>query len=129
MTYTLERLAQATGIPGRRIRYYISERLLPGPTKQGRGANYTESHLQRLRDILRMQGEGNSLAEILALVSLVPGGVDTNVLPQSDIREEFDITEDVRVAVRGGRTPHRKRRILRAMETFSKALINVDEEI
>lgn len=48
---TLDGLAQATGIPERTIRSYISRGLLPPPSGRGRAASYGPEHLERLQFI------------------------------------------------------------------------------
>ena len=67
--YTLDQLSQHSGMPGRRIRYYIAEKLLPGSVTQGRNAIYTETHLQRLRDITRLRKEGHTLQVIRSILT------------------------------------------------------------
>jgi DNA-binding transcriptional MerR regulator len=48
-SYSLNDLAEATGIEARTIRSYIERGLLPGADSRGRGAGYTQEHLTRLR--------------------------------------------------------------------------------
>lgn len=61
---TISQLARRSGIPTRRIRYYVSERLLPPPIGRGRAAYYTERHLARLQQIAAMREVNLSLDEI-----------------------------------------------------------------
>lgn len=61
---TIAQLARRSGIPTRRIRYYVSERLLPPPIGRGRAAYYTERHLSRLQQIAAMREVNLSLEEI-----------------------------------------------------------------
>jgi DNA-binding transcriptional MerR regulator len=51
-TYSLNDLAEGTGIEARTIRSYIERGLLQGPDARGRGASYSQEHLDRLRVIL-----------------------------------------------------------------------------
>jgi DNA-binding transcriptional MerR regulator len=50
-SYTLNDLAEATGIEARTIRSYIERGLLPSADARGRGATYSAEHLLRLRAI------------------------------------------------------------------------------
>jgi DNA-binding transcriptional MerR regulator len=45
---TIRDLCDRSGIPVRTIRFYITERLLPGPEGRGSTTSYTEEHLTQL---------------------------------------------------------------------------------
>lgn len=62
--YTSRDLAALTGASERTVRYYVQEGLLPPPLSRGRGANFDDSHLLRLRLIRAMQEAGNDLESI-----------------------------------------------------------------
>jgi len=53
--YTLEELAERTGISARTIRSYIEKGLLPGPGQTGPKARYGDQHLEKLRNILHLK--------------------------------------------------------------------------
>jgi DNA-binding transcriptional MerR regulator len=55
-TYTLNDLAEATGIEARTIRSYIERGLLPAADARGRGATYSAEHFLRLRAIQVLRG-------------------------------------------------------------------------
>lgn len=77
-TYTLEQLAEETGIEARTIRSYIEKGLLPSAQSRGRGAAYLADHLVRLRVIkmLRRAWPNLSLAEIrIRLQQLTPENI------------------------------------------------------
>jgi DNA-binding transcriptional MerR regulator len=57
-------LSRRTGVPTRRIRYYVSQRLLPPPIGRGRAAYYTERHLSRLQQITALREVNLGLEEI-----------------------------------------------------------------
>ena len=61
---SLADVSRSSGLPGRTIRYYIAQGLLPGPDKAGRGAVYGTGHLQRLAEIGQLQAQGLTLREI-----------------------------------------------------------------
>ena len=56
LTYSMSDLVQLTGLDARTIRYYITQGLLPRPLKRGRGADYSQSHLDRLKLIVVLKG-------------------------------------------------------------------------
>lgn len=62
--YTVEELAEHSGLTPRTIRSYQTQGILSPPEHRGRVAYYSESHLQRLRAIADLKERGLSLAEI-----------------------------------------------------------------
>src|SRR5205085_2825991 len=67
-SYTVDQLAQASGVTSTTIRLYQGKGLLPGPEIRGRVGYYGAAHLARLRLIGALQERGFSLAAIRALV-------------------------------------------------------------
>jgi DNA-binding transcriptional MerR regulator len=65
-TYSLNDLAESTGIEARTIRSYIERGILPNAEARGRGASYSMEHLNRLRaiQILRRARPNVQLNEI-----------------------------------------------------------------
>jgi DNA-binding transcriptional MerR regulator len=61
---TVSQLADRTGVPPRRIRYYVSEELLPPPIGRGRASHYTAQHLERLQQIIALRNVNLSLEAI-----------------------------------------------------------------
>lgn len=68
MKLTLQQLSEQAGLPGRTIRFYIQQGLLPGPAGEKRGAYYTEAHLSDLLRIRQWQATGLSLDAIADLL-------------------------------------------------------------
>jgi DNA-binding transcriptional MerR regulator len=62
--YTVDEMAQLTGVPSRTIRHYQSEKVLPPPEKRGRIALYRDLHVRRLELIAQLQDRGLSLKAI-----------------------------------------------------------------
>ena len=63
--FTLAELAERLGILPRTIRSYIEQGLLRGPEVGGRGARYTDYHVQRLQAIQTLKDvRGLPLAEV-----------------------------------------------------------------
>ncbi|MBX5445082.1 helix-turn-helix domain-containing protein [Sphaerobacter sp.] len=61
---TIHQLAERSGVPARRIRYYVAQGLLPPPVGRGRAAHYRRAHLDRLRQIQVLREANLGLDEI-----------------------------------------------------------------
>ncbi len=83
---TIEELADRAKTPVRTVRYYIAERMLPGPGARGKGATYTEEHLLRLRLIRRLAERHAPLAEIREVMARVTGDEVRALLAEEDMR-------------------------------------------
>ena len=71
-TYTLEELADVTGLKPRTIRHYIQQHLLLGPDSLGRSASYRKYHRDRLEAVKWMRKSGFSIEEIRKTFSQAP---------------------------------------------------------
>ena len=58
MEYRVEELSRAALVSVDTIRFYQSKRLLAPPRRTGRVAIYGDDHLERLREIRRLQERG-----------------------------------------------------------------------
>lgn len=89
--FSIEELAERTGLSIRTIRFYISEGLLPSPQARGRNAGYVQEALDRLILIQRLKDAHLPLKEIRAqLDALTPERIhqlaeeqDQNLINQS----------------------------------------------
>jgi DNA-binding transcriptional MerR regulator len=70
--YTLQGLADASGIPVRTLRYYLAQGLLPAPARQGRLTRYPGSTLRRLVLVKRLRAANLPLADIRDRLSAMP---------------------------------------------------------
>ncbi|MCM8748869.1 helix-turn-helix domain-containing protein [Thermomicrobiaceae bacterium CFH 74404] len=61
---SIHELAARSGVPERRIRYYIAEGLLSPPRGRGRAAHYGPEHLERLAEIQALRSQHLGLEEI-----------------------------------------------------------------
>lgn len=114
---TLAELSEASGIPARTIRFYITRGLLDGPVKAGRGAVYTPEHLARLEKIKGLQAKGRMLAEIVHDLNDGPR-VQTPPSPWW----QHVIQDDVMVWVRGDLSPWRMKQIRAAVDDLASQL-------
>src|SRR5205085_9129048 len=70
--FTIDQLAQASAVTVRNIRAHQSRGLLPPPEVRGRTGFYTTEHLDRLRLIVEMQGDGFNLNSIKRILANLP---------------------------------------------------------
>ena len=114
--YRIAEIEQITGIPRRRIHFYIQSGLLNKPLKTGKTmAYYDESHIEQLQLIKRARQRGESLFSVKDRVK--------NIAPKSDrkisdyyLADEADTetrVEEVRKKVRGRNSVKTRERILR----------------
>ncbi|MGH2503829.1 MAG: MerR family transcriptional regulator [Ktedonobacterales bacterium] len=93
---TIEELAEQAQTSVRTVRYYITENLLRGPGSRGKGAAYTEEHLQRLRLIRRLTERRAPLAEIRDVMARVTDDEVRALLAEEDARTQtLDATQAV----------------------------------
>jgi DNA-binding transcriptional MerR regulator len=71
---TIDELAREAGTTTRNIRALQTSSLLVKPEIVGRTARYAEEHLARLVTVLRLQGDGFSIASIRALFEAMSAG-------------------------------------------------------
>lgn len=121
---TLAELADATGIPARTIRFYISRGLLEGPAKAGRGAVYTSAHQDRLEKIKALQAEGRLLSEIAPLMD---GERAARPSYSSEAWWQHAIADDVIVLSRGNVSPWRQKQIRDAIDEMALRLRTKEE--
>jgi DNA-binding transcriptional MerR regulator len=87
---TIDELATRAGVPVRTVRFYIAEGLLPGASTRGKGASYTQEHLDRLQLIRLLVARHLPLVEVRELVTRLPPDEVRDV-----IQEEQERTEEV----------------------------------
>ncbi len=63
-TFSIGALAAAAGVSRRTVRFYVARGLLAPPFGLGRGARYSQAHLDRLLEIRASHGRGVSLQEL-----------------------------------------------------------------
>ena len=74
--YTIDQLAQETGMSARNIRAHQSRGLLEPPTLHGRTGYYNDQHVARVQLIQRLQSDGFSLALIQRLLRAAGDSTD-----------------------------------------------------
>lgn len=95
--YTLDELAEETGIEARTIRSYIERGLLPSAQSRGRAASYLTDHLDRLRVIkmLRRAWPNLTLSDIrVRLQQLTPDNIRALAEGRISAKVVMDAAED-----------------------------------
>ena len=72
--YTIDELAAKTRVPSRTIRFYQSKGALQPPEIRGRTAYYTDSHVERLELIAKLQDRGLRIDAIGDLLKRIDRG-------------------------------------------------------
>ncbi len=103
--YGILDLVQLTGIPRRTIRYYVQRELLDPPRGAGRGHYYTRLHLDRLRRVRELQGQGRSLEEIRECLESRAAGRPGAPLPTVELTTRIQVAPGVEVLVAHGAQP------------------------
>lgn len=120
--WSLAELAEETGVAARTIRYYIARGLIGGPHVAGRGAVYGPEHLERLREIQKLQRQGQMLAEI----AQKPGGGERPA-PEASPWWSYAVADGVTVNVRGDLAPWRLRQVRRSVADMAAQLKKEEE--
>lgn len=82
----LQELSERSRLSVRTIRYYITERLLPGPEGRGSSTSYGEEHLGRLLLIKELARQRLPLAEIRGRIGSLPPGELRSLLDETERR-------------------------------------------
>ena len=114
--WTLQELAGHSEVPPRTIRFYIARGALDGPAGAGRAASYSRAHLDRLREILRRQDAGETIAEIAR------GPVSLKQAGDPEAWWRFAVAPDVSVEVKQNLAPWRMNRVREALEEMVRRL-------
>lgn len=67
-TMTIHELSDRSGVPVRTIRYYVAGGLIPNPVGRGKGAEYSDEHLERLMLVRNLADRRIPLREIASTV-------------------------------------------------------------
>lgn len=122
---SLSELAKKSGVPERTIRYYISRGLIPGPVRGGRGAEYTQEHLDGIRNVRELQSAGLTLAEIEYEFARDAGEQHAAIAPES--WSMYRVSPDVTVQVRDGLSPWRIKHLRSAIARLAAELAANDD--
>lgn len=88
---TLAALVAETGMESRRIRYYISQEVLPRAKGAGRGAYYTSAHLQLIERIKPYMDEGWTASSLKRLLSRGPAAPSNDGPRKVSVLWRFEI--------------------------------------
>jgi len=118
-------LSERSGVPGRTIRLYIAQGLLPGPLRAGRNAAYGAAHLETLARIKAFQSKGLTLSQVRH--ALMEAG-DAPELPEPEAWRHYVLAPDVEVRVKAGGSPWRAKLIREAIAELNARLRSAANE-
>lgn len=103
--YALGDLERETGVPGRTIRYYISEGLLPPAYGRGPGATYDLGHLARLQMIQMLKDQHLPLGDIRQRLSDLSDNeilalLNIQTAPVEDTWRRIELHPDIELHIR-----------------------------
>ena len=132
-TFTLEEIATLSELPRRTVRYYIQSGLIDRPQGVGKGAYYTQRHVEQLLLVRKWQLAGLSLERIGELLKQQA----TGPLPPTprragtvEVWSHLVVADGVELTLepsRAGLTPEQVRAFFRAV-TQAYAQIHESEE-
>lgn len=120
-TYSLDDIAALTELPRRTVRYYIQTGLVDRPLGVGKGAYYTQRHVEQLLLVRKWQLAGLSLERIGELLKAQDGGPlpPTPRRPGTvEVWSHLVVADGVELALEPGRaglTPEQVRSFFRAV--------------
>jgi DNA-binding transcriptional MerR regulator len=65
--YSIGELAEQASVSRRTVHFYVQQGLIDPPEGRGRGAHYSDRHLEQLRRVLALSREGLPLRRIQAM--------------------------------------------------------------
>ncbi|MBF0449806.1 MAG: MerR family transcriptional regulator [Candidatus Magnetomorum sp.] len=139
-TYSIDDLTTMTGINKRNIRYYIQKGIIDNPFGQGKGAYYTDDHLEQLNETIKWKKVGLPLERIQSIVrGLVSGDkkhvpdLPSNVIAENELWSRFIIENGIELNMSTTRSPFNpdecreiQKRIIQLIKDF-KEECNIDK--
>jgi len=132
-SFTLDEIAALTELPRRTVRYYIQTGLIDRPQGAGKGAHYTQQHVEQLLMVRKWQLAGLSLERIGELIRQQSAGP----LPPAprragtvEVWSHLVIADGVELTLEPGRaslTPEQVRAFFRAV-TLAYTQIHASKE-
>lgn len=127
---TLEAIAALAELPRRTVRYYIQIGLIDRPEGIGKGAYYTQRHLEQLLLVRKWQLAGLSLERISDLLRQQ----DTRPLPPTprrpgtvEVWSHLVVAEGVELMLDPGRAGLSPEQVRAFFQTVSQALSSIQE--
>ncbi len=116
--YTLDRLAELTGVNRRTVRYYIQLGLVDRPIGETRAAHYTWEHLQQLLAIRKLTEQGFSLERVREVLAQgdAPAAAVAPRAGSLNVQSHIHLANGVELVVEPGQaglTPEQLRRFSR----------------
>ena len=132
-TFTLEEIASLAELPRRTVRFYIQSGLVDRPQGIGKGAYYTQAHVEQLLLVRKWQLAGLSL-ERIGEVLKQPDSGDLPPTPRRagtvEVWSHLVVADGVEINIESGRaglTPEQVRAFFRGVSKLYEQL-HVSEE-
>lgn len=132
-TYTLDEIAVLAELPRRTVRYYIQSGLVDRPEGVGKGAYYTQRHVEQLLSIRKWQLAGLSLERIGEVLKQQ----DSGPLPPAprragtvEVWSHLVVADGVEVTLEPGRaglSPEQVRAFFREVSRIYQQIHNSEE--
>jgi DNA-binding transcriptional MerR regulator len=124
--FSLQELTDATGVPKRTVRYYITEGVVPVSEGKGRSAYYTSEHVSALARVKDLRQQNLSIEEIRQVLE----DERTPALhPASgDIWRRIQLHSEIELLVRDGAPEHVTRFVQHVQSTASQWFDRNDPE-
>jgi DNA-binding transcriptional MerR regulator len=134
-TFSIDDLAALAELPRRTVRYYIQVGLVDRPVGLGKGAHYTQRHLDQLLQVRKWQLAGLSLERIGELLRQ-PDAADGALLPPAprragtvEVWSHLVVADGVEVVLEPGRaalSPEQVRAFFRAVSRSYREITSPD---
>jgi DNA-binding transcriptional MerR regulator len=132
--FTIDELAALTELPPRNVRYYIQKGLVDRPEGIGKGAYYTERHLEQLLLVRKWQLAGLSLeriGEVLKQPTAGPLPPTPRRAGTVEVWSHLVVTDGVEVTLEPGRaglSPEQVRAFFRDVTRIYQQLHESEEQ-
>jgi len=133
-TFTLDEIAALSELPRRTIRYYIQSGLIDRPQGIGKGAYYTEHHVEQLIQVRKWQLAGLSLERISEVMKQQSAGPLPPTPRRSGTVEVWShlvVTDGVEITLepsRAGLSPEQVQAFFRAVTQAYEQLHESEEK-
>ena len=132
--FTLDEIATLVDVPPRTVRYYIQKGLIDRPEGIGKGASYTERHVEQLLHVRKWQQAGLSLERIGELLAQP----DEGLIPPAprrtgtvEVWSHLVVADGVEVTLEPGRaglSPEQARAFFRGVMQIYENLLENEEK-
>lgn len=117
--FTIDELATMANLPVRTVRFYIQQGLVDRPLGLGRGAQYSQHHLEQLVEVRTWTQAGLSLERIAHLRTNPPPTIPEDRTGTIEVWSHVILADGVEVHINAGRaglTPEHVRELVKRVQ-------------